>query len=120
LLEVVLKQGSNWTDAQTALESRGLRLDYFTVPGTKAIVGDPCILLAHQPIVEHLIKNTKWGSQAIDQILKRLPNAVHSRRRVGGQRLQTIAISLDYMKSEFLGLADMPLIEHAGRPDQSF
>jgi hypothetical protein len=109
LLEIVIKQSPNWSDAETALESRGLRLDRYTIPGTKTYGGEPCLLIAYQLVTEYLIKNTKWGSQAIDQILKRLPGSVQSRRRVGGQRVQTVAISLEFLKSEFLGLADIPL-----------
>lgn len=113
LLETVLKRQSKHEQAASALESRGIKIDRFTVPGSKLFTGDPCFLVAYPIIAEHLIKNTKWGGQAIDQILKRLPTAVHSRRRVGGQRVQTVGISLDYLKTEYLGFteADMAASE---------
>lgn len=106
LLEQVLKRQGKYDDAAAALESRGLKIDRFTIPGSKSFTGEPCFLIAHQIIAEHLIKNTKWGGQAIDQILKRLPSAVPSRRRVGGQRVQTVGISLDYLKTEYLGFTE--------------
>jgi hypothetical protein len=106
LLDVVINRKHGWSDSETALESRGLRIDEYTDHAPAAFRGKPCFLIAYQLVTEYLVKQTKWGTQAIEQILRRLPSAVQSRRRVGGQRVQTVAISLDLLKSEFLGTGD--------------
>jgi hypothetical protein len=112
LLENVIKLNQNYERDATALESRGIKLDRFTLPGTKSFRGERCILIACQLANEYLIKGTRWGNTAIDQILRRIPTAVQARRRVGGQRVQTIGISLDYVGREFLGMDGMEIADY--------
>ena len=109
LVENVIRMGPANDIHATALESRGLKIGRFSRPadsskGSEHYSGDPCFLMAHKAISEHLIKNTKWGTQAIEQILRRLPGAQYSRRRIGGQRAYSVQIPLGYLMSEFLGL----------------
>lgn len=104
LLQKTLKMDAGWEKAAEALEARGIKLDHFgTGSDTPRHLRDlPCLLIAYNVVGEHLIKNSKWGSAAIDQILSRVPEAVRTRRRIGGHRQPAIAISREILESEFL------------------
>lgn len=104
LVENVIRLGSGHDADRETLESKGLKIGRFSRHHEGKLTGEPCFMMAHGAISEHLIKNTKWGGQAIDQILKRLPSAHYSRRRIGGQLAYNVAIPLGCLMREFLGL----------------
>lgn len=115
LIENVIKNGTGSEEHKESLESRGLKIDRFTGrEGGGVLAGEPCFLIAHNMVAEHLIKNTKWGGQAIEQILKRLKGAAYTRRRVGGQKAYVVGIPLQSLVSDYMGLDDGTLLAAAG------
>lgn len=64
------------------------------------------LFIAHETCKRFLMKGTPWEYQALDQILKRLPGAEKSRRRIAGHLAHGVLIPLDYVESEFMGERD--------------
>lgn len=108
LLTDIIVKGDAFDAAETfrsGLDTNGIRIDRFTgKEGRGSVAGVPCLLVAYGSVQNHLLKNTKWGSMAVQQILKRIPGSFPTRRRVGGQNALAVAIPLEYVAERFLGL----------------
>lgn len=64
--------------------------------------GDRCIILAHRTIADQLLRQTEWCSMPIMKLLRQIPCAIYSRRRVAGQRERVIIFDLEGFCQEFL------------------
>lgn len=84
------------SEARIALAKCGLKIDSCDEGSGK------CLVIAYDAVSEHLLKSTTWKDQSIDQILRRIPKAKKSRRRVGGKRDYVIQIDWAEFKNEYL------------------
>lgn len=111
LMELAQSSKAGFDNAIRTLESNGIKFGVFESDSGRGLAGKGCVLFAHQLISAHLLRGTRWESQAIDQILARAQTASRTRRRIGGQRVRCIAISKEYMESEFTGRDEVSEIE---------
>lgn len=65
-------------------------------------VTSDAICLAYKTVGKHLLKNTHWGGQSIDQVLKRVDGVSVARQRIGGHQPWCVVIPLTVFRSEFL------------------
>lgn len=52
--------------------------------GVAIVRGNPGVFIAHGIVAKHLLKNTKWDGQRIDQLLLRIAGATEDRWRLSG------------------------------------
>ena len=75
--------------------------------GTRADLGSAThLFIANTPVARYLLKGTQWESQAIDQLLQRLPGSRKDQRRVGGHHPRGVMIPLDYIEENYLSKSE--------------
>ncbi len=105
LIDVVLRKDTGADDAENHLAKCGIKIDFLNGTSNHHGVGhgERCLSIAYQSVAKHLLRNTPWEHQSIDQILCRIPGAVKTQRRVGGQKQRVILIGKQLLETEFLG-----------------
>lgn len=58
------------------------------------------VFLSHRTITAKLLRGTRWQDQSIDQLLKRLPGAFGSNRRISGKATRGIELPIATLKLE--------------------
>ncbi len=96
-----LTHASRYTDAPQHLERYGIAI---VDQGRGARQGgtDKDIFLDHATIRRTILRDTKWGDQAVDQILIRLDGARKRRCTVAGKRAWGISVPWELFAKEFL------------------
>jgi len=64
--------------------------------GNSWMFGD-YLFVAHRTVSRHLLRNTDWNSQNIDQILGRISGAFKVKRRIAGSRPWGIMIPMSFV-----------------------
>jgi hypothetical protein len=67
------------------------------------------LFIACKTTLRFLLKGTQWEEQAIDQILRRLPEAKKSQRMIGGHRPWGVELPLSYLR-KYLGNSEVDLL----------
>lgn len=98
LIDVVIRGLAGAGDARIALASNGVAFE-FEGDGTRVT----SLLLAHRAVTKHLLFGTRWEGQSIEQVLRRIPGAVLSRRRFNSQRSYCVSIPWEWLKRESFG-----------------
>lgn len=98
LLEVVMDVTAHGHDqAEQALGSHGIRWMVDKKTGQRVLA------VACRLVVDHLLKGTIWYGQSIQDILKRIPGALTGRKaRVGGQSVNCVMITEQYLRADIL------------------
>lgn len=79
---------------RTALELAGIKLE---------LAANPKIILRYQAVKAKLLRGTRWGEDAIDQFLKRVPlESDCTRRSIGGVQGRCIAFDLRAFAEMFI------------------
>lgn len=82
-----------------AMETHGVSV-CFDRRGRKDLAegySEKLLFIAHRLTQRHLLRGSQWETQALDQIMKRIPGAILSRRRVAGSRQHGITIPWDWV-----------------------
>lgn len=88
-------------DLMDALATNGVGVVYDSHAPRSSAAGHSGKLLfvAHRIAGRLLMRGTTWESQALDQILVRIPGALQGRRRVGGSNQRGVTIPWEYLES---------------------
>jgi len=90
-------------EALAALERHGITQTSETKK-QHAEGGERFCFIDHRDVCEKLLRNSEWSEQSIDQILKRIPNAEISRRRIGARRTYGVLIPAKFIDSKISGI----------------
>lgn len=120
LLDVAINKNSGHEEASRALAKCGIKVDTYGEGEEVRLLerqmkgGDPdftlkdseCLVISYRTVSKHLLRNTAWENQSIEQILKRIGGAILMRRRVGSHRAKAIVLPMKAIKEEFLGIEE--------------
>lgn len=104
LLDVILKATENTENAKEALERCGIRKGQFSPDGAEEsdAVKIDCLIIGCKAAADHLLRNTEWKGQAIEQILRRIEGAAVKRKLMAKRKVKCVCIPLDYVIEHFL------------------